>query len=173
MPAVRKKRAILSSRSSRPEAHGFAGGRPPRLLAPLEDRPVMLGSNATRAASRDRIGAQGPHDLTRQTAQPASVAKVPLSVGDEPSRSKRRMGPGGSPSGAWNKLWLSLAVFAQRPGRSVKDSTPAASARPVCPWTDRGCKVNARSEPPTRTFAPTPTPTVADASTPPYSPASA
>ena len=33
--------------------------------------------------------------------------------------------------------------------------------------------MNARPEPPTRTLAPTPTPTVADASTPPYSPASA
>ena len=57
-------------------------------------------------------------------------------------------------------------AFGQLPWRSVKEATPAASERPVCAWTDNGCKVIERSKPPTSRFAPTPTPTVAEASAP-------
>ncbi len=66
------------------------------------------------------------------------------------------------------KPWLDFerCVF-YRPDRNLRDSTPAASDRPCCPSTDRGCNVKERCEPPRSAFAPTPTPTVADASTPP------
>ena len=54
----------------------------------------------------------------------------------------------------------------QGPGRSVIDATPAERERPVCAWTDKGCNVNERPEPPTSALAPTPAPTVADAVAP-------
>jgi len=50
---------------------------------------------------------------------------------------------------------------------SDSEATPAATLRPVWPETDSGCSAIERPEPPTSTFAPTPTMAVASAVAPP------
>ena len=51
-------------------------------------------------------------------------------------------------------------------GRSSIVDTPAAIFTPVCACTDTGCIMTVRSEPPTRTLAPAPAPTVPPAVAP-------
>src|SRR5262249_200299 len=58
------------------------------------------------------------------------------------------------------------STVGHRAGRNVSSATPAATLRPACPCTERGCSAMVRSEPPTSTLAPRPAPTVASAVAP-------
>src|SRR5262245_38305762 len=63
--------------------------------------------------------------------------------------------------------WRCEAEGDQRAARSCREATPAAMLRPCCDCTLRGWSTIDLSEPPTSALAPTPTPTVASALTPP------
>src|SRR3954468_13257938 len=65
------------------------------------------------------------------------------------------------------QVLLETQTTDQRPGRSSRPATPAATLRPVCAWPLTGCNEMVLPEPPNSALAPAPTPTVALAAPPP------